>query len=131
MFGAFSSLKSQMLAQSIGKRGLLLGSSLLMLLSSIWTMHVVSSYAEFMISRILTGMAWGGIEGLMVGSINDIFFVHQPHSKSQSITNNPRFTNARLALTPTTSSHSFSPGAPRFSAATSLNPAKATATKSW
>ncbi|KUJ10491.1 MFS general substrate transporter [Mollisia scopiformis] len=77
IIGAMTGVKSQILSQTIGKRGIYLVSSIVMLLAAVWNMHVTSSYAEFMISRIFQGMGWGAFEALVGGSINDLFFVHE------------------------------------------------------
>ncbi|KAL2061545.1 hypothetical protein VTL71DRAFT_6922 [Oculimacula yallundae] len=82
MFGAFAGLKSQMLSQSFGKRGIYLGSSLLMLIGALWNMHVYGSYAQFMVSRIFQGIGWGMFEALISGSIADLFFVHERQTRT-------------------------------------------------
>ena len=75
MFGAFAALKSQMLCHSFGKRGIYLGSSLLMLIGALWNMHVYDSYAQFMVARIFQGIGGGMFESLISSSIADMFFV--------------------------------------------------------
>ncbi|KAE8441569.1 hypothetical protein EG329_004688 [Mollisiaceae sp. DMI_Dod_QoI] len=77
IIGAFAGIKSRVLSESIGKRGIYLLSSITMLLAAVWNMHVTSSYAEFMISRIFQGLGWGSFEALVAGSITDLFFVHE------------------------------------------------------
>lgn len=75
IFGALSGLASQILSQMVGKRGIYLVSSVLMLLAAVWNMHVKSNYAEFMASRIFQGIGWGFFEALIADSITDLFFV--------------------------------------------------------
>jgi nitrate/nitrite transporter NarK len=75
ILGALTGLGTQILAQTVGKRGILLGSAMLVLVATLWNMHVGGSYAQFMVSRILEGVGWGAFEGLVGGSIDDLFFV--------------------------------------------------------
>ncbi|KAK0118376.1 hypothetical protein ONS95_012665 [Cadophora gregata] len=84
MFGAFAGLQSQMLCHSIGKRGIYLGSSFLMLIGALWNMHVYDSYAQFMVARIFQGIGWGMFESLISSSIADIFFVHERTSRTNA-----------------------------------------------
>jgi len=75
MFAALSSLGASVLSQLIGKRTIYILSGALMLIGAMWNMHVVSSYAQFMVSRLFQGIGWGATEGLVLVSIRDIFFV--------------------------------------------------------
>lgn len=84
MFGAFAALKSQMLCHSFGKRGIYLGSSLLMLIGALWNMHVYDSYAQFMVARIFQGIGWGMFESLISSSIADMFFLHERTSRTNA-----------------------------------------------
>ena len=77
LFGAFAVLKSQMICHSFGKRGIYLGSSLLMLIGALWNMHVYDSYAQFMVARLFQGIGWGMFEALISSSITDMFFVSE------------------------------------------------------
>jgi len=77
IIGAFSGMGSTVLALKVGKRGIYLTSSVLLLAGAIWNMHVEQSYAQFMVSRIFQGVAWGAFESLVLTSFNDMFFVHQ------------------------------------------------------
>lgn len=38
-------------------------------------MHIKTSYAQFMVSRVFQGIGWGSMEGLVAVSIRDMFFV--------------------------------------------------------
>ncbi|KAH7314313.1 major facilitator superfamily domain-containing protein [Rhexocercosporidium sp. MPI-PUGE-AT-0058] len=84
MFGAFAGLKSQMISHSFGKRGIYLGSSLLMLIGALWNMHVYDSYAQFMVARIFQGIGWGMFEALISSSIADMFFVHERTARTNA-----------------------------------------------
>jgi nitrate/nitrite transporter NarK len=78
IFGALTGVISQILSQTVGKRGIYLVSSIMMLLAAVWNMHVQGNYAEFMVSRIFQGIGWGAFEVLIAGSITDLFFVSIP-----------------------------------------------------
>jgi MFS family permease len=41
----------------------------------LWNMHIMGSYAAFMLSRVLQGLGWGTFEALVAASISDMFFV--------------------------------------------------------
>ncbi|CZT09627.1 uncharacterized protein RAG0_14322 [Rhynchosporium agropyri] len=84
IFGAFAALKSQMLSHSFGKRGIYLGSSILMLIGALWNLHVYGSYAQFMVSRIFQGIGWGMFEALISSSIADMFFVHERSARTSA-----------------------------------------------
>ncbi len=75
IFGACSGVLSRMLSKTIGKRGIYLVASVLMLVATMWNMHVYSNYAAFMASRVFQGIGWGAVEGLMAESISDVFQV--------------------------------------------------------
>ena len=75
IFGALAGLQSQVLSQFVGKRAIYLASSIVMLLAVLWNMHVSGSYAQFMVSRLFQGLAWGAMEGLVGESVNDLYLV--------------------------------------------------------
>ncbi|KAJ5052040.1 uncharacterized protein L3040_001800 [Drepanopeziza brunnea f. sp. 'multigermtubi'] len=77
MFGALAGLMSQMSSQLFGKRGIYIGSAVLILVGALWNMHVYNIYAQFMVSRIFQGIGWGMFEALISSSIADLFFVHE------------------------------------------------------
>ncbi|TVY32048.1 putative MFS-type transporter, partial [Lachnellula occidentalis] len=81
IIGAFSGLGSTVVAQKLGKRGVYLASSVLLLAGAIWNMHVGQSYAQFIVARCFQGVAWGAFESLVLTSFEDMFFmkVHQRH----------------------------------------------------
>lgn len=58
----------------VGKRGIYLGASILMLVGMFWNMHV-PNYAQFMVSRIFQGIGWGAFESLVALSVKDMYFV--------------------------------------------------------
>lgn len=80
IMGAGFGIKSRVLAQSVGKRGIQICSALVMLLAAVWNMHVIGSYTEFMISRVFQGIGWGMFEALMDDAIADMFFVRSPRT---------------------------------------------------
>ncbi len=121
IIGALFGIKSQILAQCIGKRTIYLASTIMMLLAAVGNMHVESSYAEFLITRIFQGMGWGAFEALVPGSISDMFHVCPP-SLSLSVMylankHSPR--TSEVEPTSTTQSPCWPPGAPLFWAASS------------
>lgn len=75
MLGGLAGLKSLIVSQVIGKRPVYLVSSLLLLLSAFWTMHVTGNYSEFLVSRALSGLSWGMFEPLVLLSVKDMYFV--------------------------------------------------------
>jgi hypothetical protein len=75
IFAAFSGVGASILAAVIGKRSIYIVGGLLMLGGALWTMHIKESFAQFMVSRLFQGVGWGATEGLMVKSIQDLFFV--------------------------------------------------------
>ncbi|RDL38878.1 uncharacterized protein BP5553_03218 [Venustampulla echinocandica] len=79
--GAFAGLHSVALSHMTGKRLLYLISSVMLLLSAVWTMHIFGSYSQFMISRVLQGFAWGTFESLVLLSVKDMYFVHERSSR--------------------------------------------------
>jgi MFS family permease len=82
IISAFSGLKAMMVAQIFGKRPVYLVSSLLMLVSAAWNMHIGNSYLSFMASRIFQGIGWGAFESLVVGSLEDMYFVGEHRSSN-------------------------------------------------
>ncbi|KAE9363202.1 MFS general substrate transporter, partial [Stipitochalara longipes BDJ] len=81
IFGGFAALKGHVLSRFFGKRWLYLVSSTTVLLAMVWNMHIINSYAAFMVSRILQGLGWGTFEALVAGSISDMFFVHERRTR--------------------------------------------------
>jgi hypothetical protein len=75
IIGAFAATGSHILSTFIGKRGIYLGSSVVLLIAALGNMHVFGSYGAFMVTRCLQGLAWGSFEGLVASSIDDLFFV--------------------------------------------------------
>jgi MFS family permease len=78
MVAAMVSLGSATLSQAIGKRTVNLGGTLLMLSAAAWNMQITQSYLQFMSSRVLQGVGWGALEGIVMLSVRDIFFVCPP-----------------------------------------------------
>lgn len=65
-----------------GKRPLYLVSLLLVFIGAVWSTNVESSYAQCMAARIFQGLGWGAFDTLVLGSIQDTYFVSplRPHS---------------------------------------------------
>jgi MFS family permease len=75
IIGAIAGLATRVVSQTTGKRGFLLGGTILALIGALWNMHVYGSYAQFMVSRILQGIGWGIFEALGKEVVDDMFFV--------------------------------------------------------
>lgn len=75
IIGALAGLGVRIASQTTGKRGWLLGGTVLALVGALWNMHVYGSYAQFMVSRIFQGIGWGVFEALAGLVIEDLFFV--------------------------------------------------------
>jgi MFS family permease len=58
-----------------GKRPLYLTSLLLVFIGTVWNTNVASSYAQCMAARVFQGLGWGAFDTLILGSIQDIYFV--------------------------------------------------------
>lgn len=58
-----------------GKRPLYLASLLLVFVGVVWNTKVGSSYARCMAARVFQGLGWGAFDTLVLGSIQDIYFV--------------------------------------------------------
>lgn len=74
IFSAISSPFWEILSMKTGKRGILIFASILMLVGSLWNMHV-ESFEQFLGGRLLEGVGWGAFEGLARGAVGDMYFV--------------------------------------------------------
>lgn len=96
----------------VGKRPLYLGSFVLIFIGSIWNMTAHDSYGSCMGARIFQGLGWGAFDTLVIGSIQDTYFVRISHTDPlTSMLTTGRNTSARFASPSTTSSPSPQPGA--------------------
>jgi MFS family permease len=78
IFAAFSGLCASVLGKVVGKRALMVGGGVLMLVGAVWNMHVMNSYGQFMGSRVFQGVGWGVFEGLVGECVEEVFFVSLP-----------------------------------------------------
>jgi len=58
-----------------GKRPLYLVSLLFVFIGTVWGTNVASSYTQCMAARIFQGLGWGAFDTLILGSIQDTYFV--------------------------------------------------------
>jgi len=64
-----------------GKRPLYLASLLLVFIGVVWNTNVGRSYGQCMAARVFQGLGWGAFDTLILGSIQDTYFVgpQQPY----------------------------------------------------
>lgn len=64
-----------------GKRPLYLASLLLVFIGTVWNTNVRDSFAQCMAARVFQGLGWGAFDTLIMGSIQDTYFVsvQSPH----------------------------------------------------
>jgi len=58
-----------------GKRPVFLVSLLLVFVGAIWNTNVGSSFGQCMAARVFQGLGWGAFDALVLGSIQDTYFV--------------------------------------------------------
>lgn len=58
-----------------GKRPLYLASLLLVFIGTVWNTNVATSYGQCMAARVFQGLGWGAFDTLVLGSIQDTYFV--------------------------------------------------------
>jgi MFS family permease len=63
-----------------GKRPVYLASLLFVFIGTVWDTNVANSYAQCMAARIFQGLGWGAFDTLVLGSIQDTYFVRLDHS---------------------------------------------------
>lgn len=81
ILSAFTGFSSSILARIFGKRPLYLAATLLLLVGCIWNITASKSYASCMGARLVQGLGWGVFDTLVMGSIQDTYFVSTlPHS---------------------------------------------------
>ncbi|KAA8564229.1 hypothetical protein EYC84_011175 [Monilinia fructicola] len=76
IFSAISNPLWEMLSMKVGKRGILIFASVLMLAGSLWNMRA-RSFGEFLGGRIFEGLGWGAFEGLIRGAVGDMYYESQ------------------------------------------------------
>ncbi|KAF7867515.1 uncharacterized protein EAF02_009706 [Botrytis sinoallii] len=76
IFSAISSPFWEILNMKVGKRGIFIFAAALMLVGSLWNMHV-QSYGQFLGGRIMQGVGWGAFEALVGGAMAEMYFESQ------------------------------------------------------
>jgi MFS family permease len=82
LLSAATGFASLIAARIWGKRPLYLSSLLLILIGTLWSTNVQSSYAQCMAARVFQGLGWGAFDTLVMGSIHDTYFVSPATSPS-------------------------------------------------
>jgi hypothetical protein len=75
ILSAFAGMACLVASKICGKRPLYLASLLLMFIGTVWSTNVVTSYGQCMAARIFQGLGWGAFDTLVLGSIQDTYFV--------------------------------------------------------
>ncbi|GJC78221.1 putative MFS-type transporter [Colletotrichum liriopes] len=72
---AFTGLFGLMAAKVWGKRPVYLVSMVLIFIGAMWNMRAGDSFGECMGARVFQGLGWGAFDTLILGSIQDTYFV--------------------------------------------------------
>lgn len=72
---ALTGMLSLVVAKVYGKRPIYLASTLFMFIGTMWGMYVMNSFSQNMASRVFQGIGWGAFDTLVLGSLQDTFFV--------------------------------------------------------
>ncbi|XXG99382.1 hypothetical protein Hte_005719 [Hypoxylon texense] len=75
MLSAVTGLASLIIARIWGKRPVYLVSTALIFIGMVWNTHVRGNLAENMAARVFQGLGWGAFDALVLGSIQDTYFV--------------------------------------------------------
>lgn len=75
MLSTLTGLLSAVAGKMIGKRPIYLVSFILIFVGSIWNMTTEDSYRCIMAARVFQGLGWGAFDTLVLGSIQDTYFV--------------------------------------------------------
>lgn len=75
MLSSFTGSICLVASKIVGKRPLYLGSFFFIFIGSIWNMTAHDSYGSCMGARVLQGLGWGAFDTLVIGSIQDTYFV--------------------------------------------------------
>lgn len=75
MLSAMTSFLASIIAKFCGKRPVYLASALLLFIGTIWNMTAGDSYRSCLGARIFQGLGWGAFETLVMGSIQDTYYV--------------------------------------------------------
>lgn len=75
IISAFAGLVCLVGSRICGKRPFYLGSLLLVFIGTVWNTNVTRSYSQCMAARVFQGLGWGAFDTLVLGSIQDTYFV--------------------------------------------------------
>lgn len=75
MVSAATGLASMILARMYGKRPLYLVSMVAILIGVAWNTRVRGDLGQNMAARVFQGLGWGAFDTLVLGSIQDTYFV--------------------------------------------------------
>lgn len=75
IISAFTGLFGIMASKVWGKRPVYLVSMTLIFIGAIWNMQAGDSFGQCMGARVFQGLGWGAFDTLVLGSIQDTYFV--------------------------------------------------------
>lgn len=75
MVSTVTSFIGSIIAKFWGKRPVYLVSTILLFIGTIWNMTAGNNYRSCLGARILQGLGWGAFETLVMGSIQDTYYV--------------------------------------------------------
>lgn len=75
VLSAFTGLFSLAVSKIWGKRPVYLVSVVLIFIGAIWNMRAGNSFGQCMGARVFQGLGWGAFDTLVLGSIQDTYFV--------------------------------------------------------
>lgn len=79
MVSAVAGMASSIIARIWGKRPVYLVSMVMIFMGVVLNTHARGNLAENMAARIFQGLGWGAFDSLVLGSIQDTYFVSNPH----------------------------------------------------
>lgn len=87
MVSAFSGMASSIAARIWGKRPAYLQSFAFIFIGTLWNMTARKNFGSCMGARVFQGIGWGAFDTLVLGSIQDTYYVSQmaPLSKGQAL----------------------------------------------
>jgi MFS family permease len=81
MLSAVTGMLSLMASKVWGKRPVYLVSMTLVFIGAMWNMRTMESWGECMGARVFQGLGWGAFDTLVLGSIQDTYFVSDSNLK--------------------------------------------------
>jgi hypothetical protein len=75
MVSAVTGMASVVGAKICGKRPIYLASTAAIFVGVLWSMYVTESYSQNMAARVFQGLGWGAFDTLVLGSLQETFFV--------------------------------------------------------